>query len=497
MMAFPTVRPPKSDLIDRSIQIIEDRHIEKIWQAGIRRDSRNYHITVMYPPLKAMDNITANQIYTDFENTNKNFTIYVHIPFCSGKCSFCYFYQIEKPTSQMIARYLDAIKKEIQIAKKIITDRIGPIEVKSIFFGGGSPTTLSAEQFEDVIHKIKQTFSVTEKVEITVEVHPEIINHNGRMLLECYFANKVNRLNIGIQSFDNHILKTTNRRHTAEEGIDTFRLARKVGFQNINIDLLYPLPDLTPEIWEKTINTAFELEPESITTYFTAIRKFSSIYRLLTASPARFPDEHMNHLFRVMIIEKAKEKGYDHRKLIDWFVKPRNDFHYKHQQSEAKGTEEVQLLSFGCGVFTYVNHFQFYNYPDLQTYCEMLEQDKLPVWRGIHLDKEERLARAMVLGIKSGVVKIGEIKNWFGNGALEKYSSKLRHLEELGLIEINEDSIRLSEKGVLFADEVAVQFITENIRNKVCASNDTVDNERGIIESYNFMYDVKGLDFRA
>ncbi len=485
----------KTSLIDRSIRAINDSHIEKIWQAGIRRDPLNYHSTVMYPPLKAMNTITERQIYSHFQNKYKDFTLYVHIPFCSGKCTFCYFYQLEKPTDGTITRYLDAIKKEIKISGNKIIDRLGRINIKSIFFGGGSPTVLSKAQFEGLIDTIKQQFTISEEIEITVEIHPELMRCNSRALLESYFANKVNRLNIGIQSFDDNILRTTNRRHTAKEGTEVFELAREIGFRNINIDLLYPLPDLTPKIWEETLNRAFALEPESITTYFTAIRKPSSLFQLLHKHPDRFPNEYTNHLFRIMTIEKAKEKGYDHRKLTDWFVKPRDGFHYNHQKNEVKRTEEIQLLSFGSGVFSYLNHFQFFNYPNIQKYCGMLKEDTLPIWKGIKLTKEERLARAMVLGMKSGEVNINKIEKRLTIDVMKKYNSLLKKLEGLGLLEIKNGTIRLSEKGMLFADEVAIQFITKKMRIKLSGNNDSSGSERDLIESYNFMYDINGLSF--
>ncbi len=484
-----------ANLIDRSIRTLDDLHIEEIWQSGIRRDSLNYHTTVMYPPLKAMDKITEQQIYSQFQNKNRDFTIYVHLPFCSGKCTFCYFCLQEKATSETITGYLNAIKKEIELTGKRIRDQLGSINIKSIFFGGGSPTVLSKAQFEGLITAIKQQFGISEEIEITVEIHPEIMRSKNRLLLESYFAGRVNRLNIGVQSFDDTILRTTNRRHTAKEGIEVFKLAREIGFNNINIDLLYPLPDLTPAIWERTLTTAFDLEPESITTYFTTVRKPSLMYKLIHEYPDRFPSEYMNHLFRIMTIEMAKERGYDHRKLIDWFVKPRDGFHYNHQKSEVKSTEDVQLLSFGSGVFTYLNHFQFYNFPDIQKYCEMLRKDKLPIWRGIRLTKEERLARAMVLGIKSGEVNINEIENRFAVNVMEKFNPLLKKLEGLGLLEKNNSTIRLSEKGMLFADEVAVQFITKNIRNKIRENNAASASELDLIESYNYMYNINGLSF--
>jgi oxygen-independent coproporphyrinogen-3 oxidase len=483
------------ELIGKSINIIDNSNLKDIWRAGIRRDPKNYHITVMYPPLKAMSEIHEDQIFSQFENRSKKFSLYIHIPFCTGKCTFCYFYQIEQPGPALINRYLKAIKKEIQIVAKKIQNQIGRVSVQSIFFGGGSPTVLSKNQFENLLDFIKEQFDISNETEITVEFHPEIIRNDGQELLETYYDNQVNRLNIGTQIFDDRILKITNRRHTAEEAMQTYDLARKIGFENINIDLLYPLPDLTPEIWEKTLNTAFAMEPDSITTYFMAIRKCSPIYQMMHKSPGRFPDEYLNHLFRIMTIERAKADGYEHRKLIDWFVKPRENFHYKHQQNEARKTEEIQLLSFGSGVFTYLNNYQYYNVPNIQKYCDLLQKKQLPVWKGIQLSEEEQFARAMVLGMKSGKVNINKIENKFQMNIHEKYDSLLQNLQRLELLDEANGSICLSEKGVLFADEIAVQFITTGMREKLGKKDSFPGIENDLIENYNFMYDMGGLAF--
>lgn len=489
------LRKEKTNLIRRAIEVIEKSCLEQIWRAGIRRDPKNYHITVMYPPLKAMDQISEDTIFTNFQNVSREFALYIHIPFCSGRCTFCYFHQIEKPKPEIIQAYIEAIKKEIKLVSQKIKEQLDGITITSIFFGGGSPTILSGDQFADLIEYIEKQFAFSAQTEITVEVHPEIIRKNGRALLNRYFENQVNRLNIGVQSFDDHILRTTNRRHTAAEAVDAYNLAREIGFTNVNIDLLYPLPDLSPGIWEQTLIAAFNLKPESVTTYFTAIRKPSSVYRLLQKEPARFPNEYMNHLFRIMTIEKAREEGYDHRQLIDWFVKPRKDFHYKHQKNEAKKTEEIQLLSFGSGVFTYLNYHQYYNFPDIRKYCASLNENKLPIWRGIKLTKEERLARAMVLGIKSGDVNIREIEERFNQKIDERYDSLLLNLEKLELLEKANGNIRLSEKGILFADEIAVQFITPDMQNKLRQKNELITSEQELIENYNFMYDMNELNF--
>ncbi len=483
------------NIIDKSINILADRNLDEIWRAGIRRDPVNYHITVMYPPLKVMDKMESKEIFSNFHNKSREFSLYVHIPFCSGKCSFCYFHQIEKPGNGIIADYLAALKKEIEIVAHKISGGLGSVKIKSVFFGGGSPTVLTEDQFKDLIHFIKQNFQLSEKTEITVEVHPEIIRKNGRSLLQTYFKNNVNRLNIGVQSFDNHILKITNRRHTAKEAVETFELARSEGFNNVNIDLLYPLPDLTSATWAKTLDTAFGLDPESVTTYFTAFRKPSPIYNFYQKSPNRFPNEQMNHLFRIMTMKKAKQEGYNSDELIDWFVKPREGFHYEHQKNEARRSEEVQLLSFGSGVFSYFNYHQYYNYPDIRRYCASLKKNELPIWKGIKLSKEERLARAMVLGIKSGEVNIKRVENAFQEDVGKKYNSLLKNLQRLGLLEKLNGSIKLSEKGVLFADEVAIQFISQDVKRKLNEKQYLFDPEIEMINTYNFMYDTEGVSF--
>ncbi len=484
------------ELINKSLKIIEESRIDEIWQVGIRRNFFDYHSTVMYPPLKAMSHISEREIYSHFQNNSRDFSLYIHIPFCSGRCTFCYFHLMENPPENIVEGYLNALQKEIRIAGKKIKEKLGAINIRSIFFGGGSPTLLSVNQFKKLISAIKDEFGFPEGIEITMEIQPEIIQKNGRALLETYFKHNVNRLNIGIQSFNDYILTSANRRHTSRDGIEIFELARKTGFNNINIDLLYPLPDLTPEIWEETLNIAFDLEPESVTTYFTAIREPSVMYELSRHHPDRFPNEYLNHLFRVMAIEKSKEKGYDHRKLIDWYVKPRDVFHYQHQRNEVKKTEEIQLLSFGSGVFSYVNYFQFFNYPDIHKYCSMLNENVLPVWKGIKLSKEERLARAMVLGIKSGEISADEINRRFDADISKKYKNLLDKLEALGLIEKTDKSgdLRLSEKGILFADEVSVQFITDEMYKKLCNEDYKQDTDRRLIEIYNFMYNINGLN---
>jgi oxygen-independent coproporphyrinogen-3 oxidase len=482
------------ELIHQSEKILNEQNLKGIWDAGIHRDPISYHHTVMYPPLKIMRDIAAKDIFTNFENRNNDFSLYIHIPFCSGKCSFCYYYKMENENNEQINEYLIALKKEILMVKEKIEANLGAINVKSLFLGGGSPTLLNEAQFADLIEHIRNAFNLSNDYEFTVEVHPEIVRNNGKALLECYFSQGVNRLNIGIQSFDDHILEITNRRHTAEEAFEAFALARGTGFKNINIDLIYPLPDLSPEIWRDTLDSAFRLQPESITTYFIAIRKPSPIYELYQNAVHRFPNETSNHLFRIMTMEKAKVENYSNE-LIDWFVKPREGFHYQHQINEVRKSEEIQLLSFGSGVFTYLNHYQYYNYPDIHKYCDSIANNVLPIWKGIKLSKEERLSRAMVLGMKSGVVNIKNIGDNFREDIVAKYGVLLDKLQKLGLLQKSDGDLRLTEKGALFADEIAVQFISRDVKKELEEKRFIKDLETEMINTYNFMYDTERIRF--
>jgi oxygen-independent coproporphyrinogen-3 oxidase len=401
---------------------------------------------------------------------------------------------MEKENSEQINRYLIALKKEILMVMKKIERNLGSINVKSIFLGGGSPTLLTEKQFNELIEYIRQSFNISEDYEFTVEIHPEIVRSNGKSLLECYFSQGVNRVNIGIQSFDGRILEITNRRHTAKEAFEVFDLAREVGFRNINIDLLYPLPELSPEIWKKTLESAFFLQPESITTYFIAIRQPSSIYELYQNASHRFPNEMTNHLFRIMTMEKAKQENYTNE-LIDWFVKPRKDFHYKHQINEARRSEEIQLLSLGSGVFSYLNHHQYYNYPEIQKYYDSIDNKVLPIWKGIKLSNEERLSRAIVLGMKSGVINMKNIMDNFQEDIVKKYGILLGKLQNLGLLEVSNRDVRLTEKGSLFSDEIAVQFISGDVKKALDEKRYLLDFEAKTISTYNFMYDIENMRF--
>ena len=487
-------------IIEDCRRILDDIDIDPILASGLSRDLTKYHASVMYPPLKTMGPIQEGEIFSSRNNSCDEFTLYVHLPFCSGKCTFCYFYIDTKPTTSSIDRYLIYLKKEATLLSERVRRHHKKIRVHSMFFGGGSPTLMTNNQFSDLLNHLGQCFDIGGDCEATVEIHPEIlrgvVSHvQAKDLLENLRRNNINRLNIGVQSFDDRLLEISNRRHTREESIKVYELAREVGFPNINLDLLYPLPDLTPEIWEETLDVAFDLEPDSITTYFTALNS-SKFARFHAKSPQRFPDERTFHLMRIMAIEKAKEKGFDDGLLVDWFVKPKQGFHYQHQEKEVKDTGSYQLLSLGSGAYSYYNDCQYYTYPDIDKYCELLEKDEFPCWRGSPLSAEEQLARAMVLGIKAGAVELAAIEQSFGSGCLEKqYGRALEEMYELELLEKTEAELRLTPRGVLFADEVSVQFISRGVKTKLRERAWLDDPDRPDLERYDFMYSTDELKF--
>lgn len=476
--------------IEECKKILSSVEIDKIHQSGIKRDMEKYHATVMYPGVKAMEPIKAEEIFKNTHAPAKQFTLYIHMPFCSGHCSFCYFHTISDHSADSLDRYLKYLSMEARMLVDKITKLHGSVRLSSIFLGGGTPTLFEEGRFTSFMNELREIFEFAEDCEITAEVHPEIWRSEPEKKLKNLRENGINRLNIGIQSFNEKLLQETNRRHTVEEAVNVYKLARELGINNINLDLLYPLPGLTPEIWADSLEKVFALEPNSVTTYFTSF-KSDKFKKLLKNTPEKLPDDYNNHLFRIMTTQWAKKAGYDDESLVDWYVAPQKEIHYKHQEREAKQTEDFQLLAIGSGAFTYYNHHQYFTIPDLQQYYEALDKGEYPTWRGIYLTKDERLARSMVMGLKGGSVDKYKLAEQFGADVLSlNYADEIEFLTSLGLIIETEEEIKLTLKGRLFADEISVRFASKKVKEKVLQKEWLQDKERTILERYDFIYDL-------
>jgi len=448
------------NLINKSKEIFDQLNISELQKAGIEREdiktsSHSHHI-VTYPPLDALPEIDSSKIYSsDNQKISREIALYLHLPFCTGKCLYCAYTTLPNQPKEFIDGYLDTVEKEINLLLKF--PNLQNVIVNSIYIGGGTPTYLSAAQLDRIFKLLKIKFNVKENTEITVEAGPEtLIDNGGKEKLEILLRNGVNRLSIGFQTFNDDILKLLRRRHNSRQAIDSYNLAKEVGFKNINIDLIPGLPDQTLEIWQNDLEQVGKLESASVTCYPLSIKSIAGIWSMFRDEKRRFPSRENVIIMHIMANEFFNGLDYTQRPVW-WFTKTPE---YVYRQQIHKWGELGEQLALGVSGYSFINDFQYFNYRVVSQYLEVIKNGKLPIWKGSKLSKDGLMRRMILFGLKTGLSKkLFELK--FDKNPKDVFKDIWKKLENLGLIEEDEEIIQLSYKGNLFADEVSKEFYSE------------------------------------
>jgi len=452
------------NLISKSKEIYGQLNIKELQKAGIEREdikvsSHSHHI-VTYPPLSTLPEINPSKIYSkNSPKFSREIALYLHLPFCTGKCLYCAYVTLPNQTKEFIDEYLNAVEKEIDLL--IQFPNLQDITLNSIYIGGGTPTYLSVNQLERVLNLLRTKFNIKKDAEITIEVGPEtLIGKEGETKLKILLQNGANRLSIGFQTFNDDILKLLRRRHNSKQAIDVYKLAKKVGFKNINIDLIPGLPDQNLEIWRNDLEQIGKLNPDSITCYPLSIKQNAIIWQMYQKERQRFPSRENVILMQIMAHEFFSMLGYNETPA-GWFVKKTEK-----KFPTYKFTKSEDQLALGVSAYSFINNFQYFNFRTVPQYLKALKNNNLPIWKGIKLSKEDLMRRMILFGLKTGLSK-KLFQSKFGKMPKDIFVDIWKKLENLGLIEENKDTIQLTYKGKLFADEVSKEFYSKDVKKVI------------------------------
>ena len=371
----------------------------------------------------------------------KEIGIYIHIPFCRQKCFYCDF--ISYPNKNgLIKTYIDAVKKEIKSIKNRTKDSI----VTTIYIGGGTPSYIDANHIIELLQEVKQNYIIDKNVEITIEVNPGTITKEK---LERYKNAGINRLSIGLQETDNKLLKQIGRIHTYEDFLKTYKMARKVGFNNVNVDLMIGLPNQNIKNVEKSLNEIINLNPEHISVYSLIIEEGTVIKKEISDGKLQLPDERTEREEYWLVKNKLEEVGYTHYEISNYSKK---GFESKHNLN---CWNQKEYLGFGVAAHSYFNLERYSNVEDIVQYIEGAKY--------IVHEKQNRsitMKEYMLLGLrKIDGIKISEFKNIFVDNPIIIFKNELNELVESKLIEIDLDNIRLTKKGIDLANFVWEKFV--------------------------------------
>ena len=280
--------------------------------------------------------------------------IYIHIPFCKQRCLYCAFYSSTLHSKQQ--EYCDALCREIIMRRNYI---IGIID--TVYFGGGTPSTLTREQLQKILGTIKENYRLSPSAEITIEANPDDLTPEYLATLRSL---SFNRLSMGIQSFDDAQLKAIGRRHTAERARQAVKDARTAGFENISIDLMFALPSSTSAQWQESIKQAIELRPTHISAYNLTYEEETPLYRALQQGKIEAVDEEENLIQFEILIEQLAAAGYHHYEISN-FALP--GYESRHNSSY---WHDIPYLGCGAAAHSYNGESRSWNISDIKTYIE-------------------------------------------------------------------------------------------------------------------------------
>lgn len=378
----------------------------------------------------------------------KTMGLYVHIPFCKKKCLYCDFPSFGN-MEEKYEEYVCALEREIEKRGQYYKN----CQVSSIFFGGGTPTVLSKEQLERLMLKIKKSFVLAEDAEITIEANP------GTMEAEKAEALKkigFNRLSMGVQAWQNRLLSTLGRIHTIEAFQSNYQVARKAGFDNINVDLIFALPTQTFEDWKETLDKITSMNPEHISAYSLIIEEGTPFYEAFQKGELLEIGEELDREMYHYAVSFLEEKGYGQYEISNFAKVGRESRHNKvYWQTEP-------YLGVGLGAHSYLNGNRFHNPYELDKYIladgeiSLLEEEKEIV------TKEGAMGEFMFLGLRmTEGVSYERFFRRFGVEMTSVYGEVIYDFVESGLLMQTERGIALTARGIDLSNLVFAKFLLD------------------------------------
>ena len=388
------------------------------------------------------------------------FSLYLHIPFCTAKCGYCDF-NSHAGHDHLIPSYSQAIVREARLWRSATAGR----PVTTVFFGGGTPSLMPLEELRFLLEGLRGAFAVAPDAEVSLEANPGSVDEAYlRGLLEL----GVNRLSLGVQSFHDDELRALDRLHSAEDARQAFQAARAAGFANVNLDLIFGLPEQPIERWRESAEQALALGPEHLSLYALTVEEGTPLARDVARgrTPAPDPDAQADHYEWTQ--ERLSRAGYEHYEISNW---ARPGYRCRHNLTYWECRE---YLGLGAGAHSYFNGLRFANAAAPGQYLELVQQSWQEANEGAadapmrHIVSGEQVTPALamsdtlILGLRlTDGVSLQAFRERFGVDALEVYGERLQEPLDFGLLETVDGRLRLTERGRFVGNDVFVRLLPD------------------------------------
>ncbi|MDA3879499.1 MAG: radical SAM family heme chaperone HemW [Prolixibacteraceae bacterium] len=370
--------------------------------------------------------------------------IYFHIPFCKSRCTYCDFY---KTTNiDKIQALVDAFKKELKLRNNYLNERT----IRTIYFGGGTPSLLSAEQLSELLHECRKLYRVSDSAEITLEANPDDLDIK---YLEQIKNAGINRLSIGIQTFSASGLKLMNRRHDKQQAEDAVKIAQNTGYNNISVDLIYGFPQMTNEQWQINLDKVFDLNVQHLSAYHLTYHPGTSLWNRLKKGTIREIDEQQSVEQFEILINKAEKNGFVQYEVSN-FALP--GFYSNHNSSYWKQTE---YLGLGPSAHSFNIQNRQWNISNLDVYLASITGRKVSCETEI-LSVNDKFNDYIITSLRTiWGISLSYVETEFGLNYLEKMLKNAESYVNSGQVNIENDSLALTKKGIFISDKIMSDLV--------------------------------------
>jgi oxygen-independent coproporphyrinogen-3 oxidase len=377
--------------------------------------------------------------------------LYLHIPFCLRKCGYCAF-NSQEPLDNDLNDYSALLLEEMRLVPAAATP--GRL-LDSIYFGGGTPSLLEAEQLGRMIQKASELFGLGQDCEITLEANPGTVD---QARLTAFRSVGINRLSLGVQSFDDNFLDCLGRLHNAGQALNAFEAARKAGFENIGIDLMYSLPSQNIKQWQTDLKLAIQLSPEHLSIYGLTVEEGTPFAQRYPYDSPESPDDDLSADMFEMADDLLTAAGYEHYEIANYarsgYRSRHNSGYWLRDGYMGLGVGAHSFLKDGSGV-------RLCNVSSLKEYRDSLADGRLPRLDSQCLTRNEAMEEYMFLGLRlADGVALKEFEREFGCPCRSVYGTVIDELVSLELLMCRKSRLRLTRRGMLLSNQVFNRFLT-------------------------------------
>ncbi len=367
--------------------------------------------------------------------------LYIHIPFCLSKCPYCDFYS--STSLSAVPDFLDALYKEMEM----YCDRFNSFD--TVYIGGGTPSLLGPQQLKNILTKVRENFNLLSNPEITIETNPADLN---RSFLESMRESGINRINIGVQSFDEKVLDFLGRRHSVKQAISAIETSKNSGFQNIGLDLIYGVPGQGMNSWVDTLKQAVAFSPEHLSCYQLTLGAKTPLGIRYQAREFPMPEEELQYDFFIKTSEFLEDAGYIHYEVSNFARETK----YVSQHNQ-KYWDHSPYLGLGPSAHSFQPNRRWWNHHSIDQYLSAIDAGNPPIEETEILTMEQLRLEALYLGLRTKKgVSLYDFMNQYHYDLFVEKKEILDKLQEEGLVSIQNGCLSPTQAGLAVADSLAL-----------------------------------------